>query len=179
MRLWTLALVLTFFVGHVVAPSAYATDGYGSGSPNAGLIPDDGGHNYCWSTGFGGTDTAAAARRSYAAGAVADLGAETDMWNAGQQACGTSTDVYWATFSAALDGSYQCQVVVSAGRCDRSLVQINPGNMSPSDADWKQTTCHELGHSAGMGHMTTDCQGTSTSLQSYNSTHTGHVNDTF
>lgn len=125
------------------------------------------------------SNSAAAARRSYAAGAVADLGAETDMWNAGQQACGTSTDVYWATFSAALDGSYQCQVVVSAGRCDRSLVQINPGNMSPSDADWKQTTCHELGHSAGMGHMTTDCQGTSTSLQSYNSTHTGHVNDTF
>ena len=99
--------------------------------------------------------------------------------NAGQQGCGTSTDVYWATFSAALDGSYQCQVVVSAGRCDRSLVQIDPGNMSPSDADWKQTTCHELGHSAGMGHMTTDCLGTSTSLQSYNSTHRGHVNDTF
>lgn len=159
-------------------PSANA-DTYGTGGPDAGYVPDNAGHNYCWSTGFVGTDVNAAARRAFATGAVNNLDSQTDMYNAGQQGCTTSTDVYWATFTAALDGQYQCQLFNSAGFCDRSLVQINPSQMSPFDADWTQTTCHELGHSAGLAHATDDCMGTSTALTTYSTHHVGHINAQF
>jgi len=41
--------------------------------------------------------------------------------------------------------------------------------------DWKQTACHEIGHSAGLNHNVNDCMSQDPDLLTYNAHHITHI----
>jgi hypothetical protein len=152
--------------------AAYAApvDGWADGYPDSGFEPDTSNHSYCWADSF----TWQQAREASDA-AMRNLDRQTAMTQS-KVDCSSLTDAVWQrTTDSGVDGSYTCQAFNSAGECERAAVRINFNNMN-SNNDWKQTSCHELGHSVGLTHVSTDCMGTSSNNLVYSTHHVNHIN---
>lgn len=75
------------------------------------------------------------------------------------------------------DGRWTC-LDLSGNVCLENLIDIDREAMDNYD-DWKQTTCHEVGHSVGLHHQTWDCLGTAhngSQFQKWADHHVFHVN---
>jgi hypothetical protein len=169
-KLCTSALIVLACV--VVASGAALADEYAVGPPDSGRRPDNSEHTYCWGSGFTTTNAHDASR--YAMG---NLDSQTTMFdNFINGGCSSITDARWIKTTDNVDGYYQCLDFNSAGECETAHVALNFGNMG-SWADWKQTACHETGHSVGLTHGNFDCMSTDSSKQHYSDHHRGHVNN--
>lgn len=138
----------------VAAPSAEADD-YAEGYPDSGFRPDNSEHTYCWGANF--TNSTG---RTNASGAMGWLDTRSSpMYDTYMQPCSSNTDVRWIQDTdGAGDGEYLCEDL-SGDTCYRATAAIRYAGMSSSN-DWKQTSCHELGHSVGLTHFSADCMGT-------------------
>lgn len=171
---WAACAVPMGMLAAMVAPAPVAyglpQDGWADGPPASGFRPDTSDHTYCWGNGF-----EAPKARDASVYAATNLDNQTAMTTS-KIGCTSLTDAVWLkTGDPGVDGSYTCVEFNSAGECERALTRLNPSNMS-SDSDWKQSACHELGHSVGLTHKNGSCLGTDPSVIKYSSHHVDHVN---
>jgi hypothetical protein len=164
--------VLAATIGPTAAPPAAAApqDGWADGPPDSGYRPDTSNHTYCW-----GADFTWQQARDASISAGNNLESQTAM-TAQKVDCSGATDAVWnRTFNSGIDGFYRCDAFNSAGECETATVALNFGNMS-SGNDWKQSACHELGHSVGLTHKVKSCLDTDPNILQYAPHHVDHVN---
>jgi hypothetical protein len=177
-------------VGVVTAPQPASADPWGiNGSTDTGAHPDGGVHGYCRSSSVGSD-----AIPNISDAELYSLDVPTDTRVTFDSVCnlsGTSeTDVVWrqqdlagytmgSTFCEDIDGDY----------CDQYYVQLDMPQIAVGDNDEIDQTmiaCHELGHSVGLTHYTSqDClanRGTNTNpptgiqYRQYDGHHRDHIN---
>ena len=147
-------------------------------SDQTGSKPDNWETTYCWSSGF-----TTSALRTAGTAALNNLDAQTSYYPTFQSSCNSITDVQWRTFSAPnLWGQEACQYYNAAEECEQSFVYLDAGEMSTghwSASMMQQAACHELGHSIGLTHNTTDCMLTGVTpdgtLRTYSDHHVWHM----
>lgn len=89
--------------------------------------------------------------------------------------CSGATDARFATGNlGGADGQYLC-TDRSGSMCFHAVLTFDRQNIT-SYNDWRQTTCHQIGHSVGLTHDAGDCMGYDSSNQSYSPHHVDHVN---
>ncbi|MFP5308756.1 MAG: hypothetical protein ACLGIR_04165 [Actinomycetes bacterium] len=93
---------------------------------------------------------------------ITNIDAQSDMVRSYSSTCYSSTDVVFheADLPGTVRGSRVCTKAISSTICDSSRVtfdyaQIDIGANDTEDR--QKTACHEVGHSAGLGHASTDC----------------------
>lgn len=162
--------VVSLFLGSSIA----SADSYGTGPPDAGRIPDNHDHDWCWSTGWpgGSWDTDATTRH-------VNLENQTLFGGGSNQTCNSGTDVYWKAASISARGMYVCDDL-NGSICDNASVTINTNTaILPSGGERRKTMCHELGHSGGLAHYfgtALDCMVSgSLTLISYRAHAVGHL----
>lgn len=169
-RLWASALFA--LTGIALGTGVASADVYADGYPDSGFRPDNSEHTYCWGSNYDGTTARDAANY-----AMNNLDNQTTMYdNFISGGCSSITDARWIKTTDNVDGYYQCLSFNSAGECESAHVAINPNNMG-GWADWKQTACHEVGHSVGLTHGNYDCLSSDSSKQQYSDHHRDHVNN--
>ena len=157
-----------------LGPGAASADPYGVGGPDAGFRPDNGEHTYC----FGGDYTGDNARDG-AHTAFTTLQNQTTMISNFLLNCSGTTDARFAIFTnPGLDGRWTCTAIASTNptRCEHAVLEFNRQNVG-SQADWRQSACHETGHSVGLHHGNDDCLGGDGSGANYSGHHVAHVNN--
>lgn len=154
-------MVAAVLAGHSIA----GADNYGyvSGYPNR--FPDDTSSHYCF------RDVAAQADRDRINFAEGVLDSQTVMYDQYVTTCGVSTDAAWeftdwcdTPFPSGCPLGYTpCEYHSFWGICDRFGVYIDPYEhyfIALEEGFYGQnlnlSVCHELGHSAGLWHLTTD-----------------------
>jgi hypothetical protein len=167
--------VLVVLVASLFLDSSIASaDSYGVGAPNAGWIPDNHDHDWCWSTGWPGGSWVTDANARHV-----NLENQTLFGGGSNQTCNSGTDVYWKAASISARGTYVCDDL-NGSVCDNASVTINTNTaLLPSGGERRKTMCHELGHSGGLSHYSgtaLDCMvsGSST-LISYRAHAVGHL----
>jgi hypothetical protein len=156
-----------------LSAGAAIADEYAVGGTDSGYKPDNGDHTYCWNTTFAESQNAKDASNY----ALNNLDNQTTMYETFiSSGCTTITDARWIKTTNSGDGYYQCLGFNSAGECETAHVAINFSNQS-SWTDWKNTACHETGHSVGLTHGNYDCMGTDVSPVQYSDHHVDHVNN--
>lgn len=144
-------------------------DDWAVGPPEAGWAPDNSQHTYC-----NGGDFTHPRGQQAAVQAGDNLDRQTGM-TVDKFGCTSNTDAVWIQDTdGSGDGEYLCRNR-SGSTCFSATVAIRYAGMS-SDNDWKQTACHELGHSVGLRHATNDCMGTDPNLLVYSAHHVDHIN---
>jgi hypothetical protein len=170
-KLWIGALVA--LMSSSILVGAAIADDYAVGPPNSGYKPDNGDHTYCWNSTFADSQNAKDASQY----AMNNLDGQTTMFDTFiSSGCTSVTDARFIKTTEPGDGYHQCLGFNSAGECETAHVAINFGNMT-SWADWKQTACHEVGHSVGLTHGNYDCMDTDETKQQYSDHHVYHVNN--
>lgn len=148
-------------------------DDYGyPGGTSPLRYPDSADHWYCFRNVASGTDQ----NRIHTAMGILD--SQTEMYDVYTATCGTSTDAAWEFVgwcqipggSGCPLGRTVCEQHVFWGVCDRFGVYIDATTHYFSAIDWvnahggdvgysfnvnlNMSVCHELGHSAGLHHIT-------------------------
>ena len=117
--------------------------------------------------------------------AMDNLAAQTSLGISGPLGCTENIDVRFGETGLDVDGRWECDledIYAWEVICRSATVRINVNNMDPGE-DWKQTACHEVGHSVGLRHGgTTDCMaegsnGTPAGHLQYNGHHITHINN--
>lgn len=161
-------LVLSVFS----AAQTARADIYGTGGSGSGYKPDNSAHTFCFDPSYSSITGQNNARAS-----AGTLDNQTTMFDTQVPSCTGTSDALWRRTYDGVDGSYTCLALNGAGECESSAVRVNFENMDSYD-DWRQTTCHELGHSVGLNHASDDCMGTDEDLQSYSVPHhVDHINN--
>lgn len=170
-----------------VAPQAMA-DPWGTGTTDTGATPDGGSHAYC--TNELGADSLLPNINYVMTQA---LGAMTDATVVQHTLCDflhPQTDVRWLEDDLTGASGFTICAAMNPdnNNCDRNdvtldLASINVG--SNDDDDQSQTACHELGHTVGLSHATTDCMmsgeppSSATTWRTFDAHHRGHINAWF
>jgi hypothetical protein len=174
---------------------------------NENFRPDRGSHTYCWSNSSLPTE----AVRNQMYYAMDYMNDNTKAKRAYHLHCDLSgsgqTDVVWARGGSAI-GTARCVVKWSNRRCDRYDVRVNEtlirdhySNSTHRTRQYRKTACHELGHTLGLNHFTTNhdrygngdtsyyhgsCQRsgwdgkvTSSWIRTWESHHRSHINNWF
>lgn len=158
-------------VGAVISPGLALADVFGANGPDSGLRHDGGDHTFCYES------TATARMQQAARDGMNNLDAQAVIADSGPLNCGTATDIrFGSTDIANVDGFWQCTQQISGGRSASAVVRFNAVNIT-SDNDWKQTSCHEIGHSVGLTHNTRpDCVAGDENQLQYDQHHIDHIN---
>ena len=147
-------------------------DNYGNGDGSAGLRPDNSLHTFCFAANYDGSNPPDAAGQS-----MTNLVNETTMTKE-RVDCGGDTDARFtiAQLGPFADGRWTC-LTGSGNYCNHALLEFDTSNIG-SPNDWRQTTCHEVGHSVGLAHGDgNDCMGTDPGEHHYNNHHQAHINN--
>lgn len=163
-----LALVgsLTLALSIAVAPPAAADwyqYGYTGGSDPI-RFPDGNDHWYC--------KNYFDQHHEWIDAAMSQLDSQTDMYDVGSSSCSSSTDVVWVKtelngiFGGEAVGAAECVAHVTWGVCDQYWLMIDQpqhffaaytnGGSDPGNwysVNLQQTMRHELGHTAGLHHL--------------------------
>jgi len=172
-RLGWIALV----VGSIsLIPLAWG-DFYATGDGSAGWLPDNDEHTYCFANDYTGENP-----RDAANGKMENLDQQTDMSDNKVPACNDATDAkFHIADLVGFDGFWTC-LDLDPDVCRSYRLQFDREAIT-SKNDWLQTTCHEIGHSAGLGHGNeSDCLGTRNDehqFRIYDGHHVGHINAVF
>lgn len=154
--------------------SAALADPYSDGPPNGGYKPDNREHTYCFSPSYDGDNPHTGANY-----AMDNLDAQTVMFDNKVPDCTENTDARFFIAELSGDGDYLCTDLVS-GICYSARLRFDRSNITSLN-DWKQTACHEVGHSAGLSHGDgSDCMGTQhddPNDREYDGHHVNHIND--
>lgn len=172
-------LVLAIASLYTVTESAFA-DPYAAGPPSSGWRPDNSEHTYCWRANYTGANPRSGGNH----GMRDALDAQTTMFDNRVPSCNSNTDAKFhkASLGPGVDGSYLC-LSRSGTTCFSARLNFDTGNIT-SLQDWKQTACHEVGHSVGLTHhgpSGPDCMGSSAgqtwALRHYGSHRVAHINN--
>jgi hypothetical protein len=165
--------------------SPASADPFGTWTSDTGPFADGVGHTYCWGSGFD------AALQDNATAALANLDAQTEMFDSFQATCNVvTTDIYFfdANLPAGVRGSTRCVTWKTYGVvCDSFDIEIDPAEInigSDDEADTTKTLCHEVGHSVGLSHLAPqdDCMisgempSTAAQWRKYSAHHVSHIN---
>lgn len=151
-------------------------DFYGNNEGSSGLKPDNSQHTYCFAPDFDGDNPHTGANY-----AMNNLTNQTTMTDTKLPDCGDETDgIFHKAQLGASDGEWVCLDPRSGGYCGSSRLRFDAGNITSLN-DWKQTACHEVGHSVGLGHGNlSDCMGSShdePDEREYDGHHVNHINN--
>lgn len=173
LRITAMATLATIAI--VSTPWFANADDYGVGYPNSGFRSDSEVHIWCYRADFGEGLVA----RGAVTYAMNNLDVQTTMSDSYTSNCATDsgTDARWTRETDLLvEGSYTCMIFTTANyRCNMADLALNWAYMD-TVANWRQTACHEVGHSVGLTHSTTNCMGTDSDDQHYSLHQTFHIN---
>lgn len=166
------AVIVAAIAGAALAPLAQG-DNYGNFDGSAGGKPDNSEHTYCFSNEFTGGN-------SHEGGTYAmhNLDDQTTMFDNQVPDCGANTDAKFHIAQLGFDGQWTC-VDSSGNYCLSSRLEFDHSSITSLN-DWKQTACHEVGHSVGLAHGDgSDCMGTQhddPNDREYDGHHVNHIN---
>lgn len=154
-------------------------DEFGTYAGSAGPLADNYTHTYCYGPGLN------TGLYNNVDGRMSNLDVQTLFTDSYGSCNGTNTDVVFldADLPSGVFGQYVCvdRVDGDSSKCDQSEVTFDPdyinGYGTQDDQQASKTACHEIGHSVGTGHGTTDCtiSGYYPSLITYGSHHVAHI----
>lgn len=156
---------------------------FGYGPPDEGYRHDGEAHTFCY------FPSSTSRIRRAALGDMKNLERQTNLGISGPLDYAGRDGVRFGLATQAVDGDWVCDEVFERApapggvwrtHCSKATVRINPSNVE-DDIDWKQTSCHELGHSVGLRHGgAVDCimsRHATTSHLSHSSHHILHINN--
>lgn len=156
-----------------VLPASVANaDFYGNNDGTSGWKPDNSEHTYCWGDDYTGDFPRDAGHAS-----MQRLQNQPTMTKNYVASCSSNTDARFATGNLpSLDGRWEC-TLRNGSYCLHAVLTFDRQAITSYD-DWRQTTCHEVGHSVGLAHgAQEDCMGASSRQQNYSPHHVNHIND--
>lgn len=117
--------------------------------------PDKGKHSWCYLSGF--------TMQTQVDASTTRLHDQTVVETAYYNPCTATTDVRWrqGSISGGAFGMAECRVWASNGRCDRYHATLNKAAIDATSYPTSQghkTSCHELGHTAGVSHYSGSSQ---------------------
>jgi Peptidase M66 len=164
-RRWPIGLLALVLVATALVVGSLPTGAspYGADPGGVGYYPDSTDHWYCFDSSVPG------ANRARYDSAMANVDAQTVMYDVVAGSCGYSTDVkyYEANPIPFVDpntrGWAPCHHTVIYAFCDQVLVFVNPaqiwienggfgGDATQFEVNYHKTIRHETGHSIGLGH---------------------------
>ena len=164
-------------LGMTISPSIARADIFGGGPPDSYYYADNDLHMYCFDLNY------ISAWQTPMLDALSNLQSQTKITVQESITCSADTDVALMVkdgpFWTGILGKTTCRNhAQQAGVCAGSIIVLN-SDLLINYQMRRKTSCHELGHSAGLSHALTgnDCMISGiSSLITYNSHHISHIN---
>ncbi len=166
---WACAAVPLLAIAFAFTATA-AADYYAVGPPEAGWKPDNSNHTYCFGQEYTGNNMKDAAHAT-----MAGLQNQTTMTKEFRN-CDSGIDARFAlaNLPGSVIGQYTCPDR-SGSYCLHAVLEYDSAAIVGYNK-WLNVTCHEIGHSVGLFHGTSDCM-TSGTETSYGNHHQTHINN--
>ena len=190
-RIWLALTAVFVLVGgnlFLASPQSASADIFATCvlSTGTGCLADDANEDFCtvyaWPTTYGNRFM----------DAMANLDAQTDMYDTYQSTCGAQTDIGGylnksKEMTAPLDsytlGAYSCtkKIAGSSTVCDQGSLTINTSLLTDA-TKIRKTLCHEIGHAVGLLHYPMGTTGVGcmvswySSAITYSAHHVSHIN---
>jgi hypothetical protein len=168
------------YLGSLGLSGTASADAFGQCNSNTGCEPDNKTHSGCWR--YGGS--IGSMRQEIWDFFWVALDSDTALSTTWNNSCSSSTDVRLDDdlTNPAFLGIYQC-ISFTGGECEQANITMNAGLLT-NYCNYYATLCHELGHSAGLTHDTSnDCMtsglqdGCNPPAWTYDAHHKAHISN--